>query len=461
MTDVTAVILAAGEGKRMKSERPKVLHEICGRPLLGHVLATLENLCTDKILVIGHGAAEVEAAFGRSVRYAIQEEQLGTGHAVMQAAPQLSGRGEVMILCGDTPLLSRETLAGLLKEHRRTAAVATVLTAIVPNPFGYGKIIRSVSGALEKIVEEKDASDQEKTIAEINTGTYVFAAEALLDVLKRLSNKNFQGEYYLTDCIALLIDKGLRVSSFCLEDYRHALGVNDRSQLAQAAFLLRQQINQRLMISGVTMVDPATTYVDIDVRVGPDTTLFPNTTLLGSVEVGKGCIIGPNTEIKDSIIGDGVTVRHSVLSGCILADNVTVGPFAQLRPETVLRQGVKVGNFVEIKKSDIGNNCKIPHLSYVGDAQVGSHANLGAGTIVVNYDGQEKHCTVIGEQAFVGCNSNLVAPVTIGKGAFVAAGSTITKDVPPGALSLARAKQVNKDGMAARFIETRKSDDFC
>ena len=460
MTDVTAVILAAGEGKRMKSNRPKVLHEICGRPLLGHVLAALENLCTDKIVVIGHGAAEVKAAFGRSVRYALQEEQLGTGHAVMQAVPQLSGRGEVIVLCGDTPLLSSETLAGLLKEHRQTAAAATVLTACVPNPFGYGKIIRSVSGALEKIVEEKDASDQEKTVAEINTGTYIFAAEALLNVLKRLNNKNAQGEYYLTDCIALLIDEGLRVSSFCLEDYRHALGINDRSQLAEAASLLRQQINQRLLVSGVTMVDPATTYVDIDVRVGPDTTLYPNTILRGLVEVGTGCIIGPNTEIADSTIGDYVTVRHSVLSGCLLAVNVTVGPFAQLRPETVLRQGVKVGNFVEIKKSDIGNNSKIPHLSYVGDAQVGSLANLGAGTIVVNYDGQKKHCTVIGDQAFVGCNSNLVAPVTIGKGAFVAAGSTITKDVPPGALSLARAKQVNKAGMAARFIENGKSDDF-
>jgi len=460
LTEVTAVILAAGEGKRMKSKYPKVLHQICGRPLLGHVLAALEDLCTEKIVVIGHGAAEVKAAFGSSVRYALQEEQLGTGHAVMQAAPLLSGRGEVMVVCGDTPLLSSETLGELLKEHRRTGAAATVLTALVPNPFGYGRIIRSAAGALEKIVEEKDADDREKAVAEINTGTYVFAAELLLDVLKRLSNKNSQGEYYLTDCIALLIGKGLRVSSFCLEDYRHALGVNDRNQLAQAAFLLRQQINQRLMNSGVTMVDPAATYVDIDVRVGPDTTLFPNTSLLGSVEVGMGCSIGPNTEIKDSILGDNVTVRHSVLSGCKLADNVTVGPFAQLRPETVLREGVKIGNFVEIKKSDIGKNCKIPHLSYVGDAQVGNHVNLGAGTIVVNYDGKEKHCTVIGDQAFVGCNSNLVAPVTIGKGAFVAAGSTITKDVPPGALALARAKQVNKDKLADRFIESGKSDDF-
>lgn len=460
MTDVTAVILAAGEGKRMMSERPKVLHEICGRPLLGHVLSALENLSTDKIVVVGHGATEVKAAFAHSAQYVLQEEQLGTGHAVMQAVPLLSGRGEVMVLCGDTPLLSSETLAGLLKEHRQAAAAATVLTARVPNPSGYGRIIRSASGALEKIVEEKDAHAPEKAVAEINTGAYVFAAEALLDVLKRLSNKNAQGEYYLTDCIALLIGKGLTVSSFCLEDYRHALGVNDRSQLAQAASLLRQQINQRLMVSGVTMVDPATTYVDIDVRIGADTVLLPNTLLRGTVEVGKGCTIGPNTEITDSIIGDCVTVRHSVLSGCTLADNVTVGPFAQLRPATVLRQGVKVGNFVEIKKSDIGKNSKIPHLSYVGDAQVGSHANLGAGTIVVNYDGQEKHCTVIGDQVFVGCNSNLVAPVTIGKGAFVAAGSTITKDVPPGALSLARAKQVNKNGMAARFIESEKNDDF-
>lgn len=451
MTDVTAVILAAGEGKRMKSDLPKVLHEICGRPLLGYVLAALDNLCNDKIVVVGHGAAEVRAAFGQSVQFVLQEEQLGTGHAVMQAVPQLSSKGEVFVLCGDTPLLSPEILGGLQKEHRRTAAAVTVLTARMPNPSGYGRIIRSACGALEKIVEEKDAGEQEKTVTEINTGTYIFAAEALLAVLKRLSNKNAQGEYYLTDCIALLIGKGLTVSSFCLEDYRHALGVNDRSQLAGAACLLREQINHGLMLSGVTMVDPESTYVDKGVRIGSDSILFPNTILRGTVEVGKGCIIGPNTEITDSIIGDYVTVRHSVLSGCELADHVTVGPFAHLRPDTVLSQGVKVGNFVEIKKSDIGQDSKISHLSYVGDAQVGSGANLGAGTIVVNYDGQKKQSTVIGDQAFVGCNSNLVAPVTIGEGAFVAAGSTITKDVPPGALAVARAKQVNKEGLASRL----------
>ena len=458
MGQTTAVILAAGEGKRMKSAYPKVLHEICGRPLLGHVLFAVDKICSEKVVVVGHGAEQVQNAFGEAVRYAYQEEQLGTGHAVMQAAKWIPSECDVFILCGDTPLLSADILQNLLQTHRSQEASATVLTARVPDPYGYGRIIRFADGTVEKIVEEKDASETEKEVAEINTGTYVFAASALLDVLSNLDNNNAQGEYYLTDCISLLISKGHQVGSYCLEDHRLALGVNDRIQLAEAAEILRERINMEWMAAGVTFTDPKTTYVDADVTIGRDTVLYPQTHLLGSVVIGSGCTIGPNTEIRDSMIGDDVSIRHSVVNGCILENSVTVGPFAHLRPETVLRKGVKIGDFVEVKKSDIGAGSKIPHLSYVGDTQMGSGANLGAGTIIVNYDGRKKHQTHIGDKAFVGCNSNLVSPVTIGKGAFIAAGSTITKDVPDGALSLARPKQENKEGLASRFIEIGEND---
>jgi bifunctional UDP-N-acetylglucosamine pyrophosphorylase / glucosamine-1-phosphate N-acetyltransferase len=459
MTNVTAVILAAGEGKRMKSERPKVLHEICGRPLLGHVLAAVDGLCSKKIVVVGHGAEQVRETIGERVAYVTQENQLGTGHAVMQAVPELPAKGDVFVLCGDTPLLSHATLHSLWHTHRGAGAAATILTAEVPDPFGYGRIVRSAAGAVLKIVEEKDGTEQELRIREINTGTYLFRTEALLDALGSLSNANAQGEYYLTDCIALMIRKERSVASHRLDDHRLALGVNDRVQLAEAEALLRHSINIRWMQAGVTISDPAATYIDVDVEIGSDTVIHPNTILRGPSRVGKNCTIGPNTEIGGSIVGNEVIIRHSVLNGCILEDGVTVGPFAHLRPETVLRQGVKVGDFVEIKKSDVGPGTKIPHLSYVGDARIGRDANLGAGTIVVNYDGRRKHTTDIGDRAFVGCNSNLVAPVHIGEGAFVAAGSTVTRDVPPGSLSLARPRQVNKEGLALRFMKGKEDGE--
>jgi bifunctional UDP-N-acetylglucosamine pyrophosphorylase / glucosamine-1-phosphate N-acetyltransferase len=459
MTNVTAVILAAGEGKRMKSNRPKVLHDICGRTLLGHVLHAADSICGQAIVVVGHGAARVKQALGNSVTFVLQEEQLGTGHAVMQAVPELGVEGDVLVLCGDTPLLSAETLQKLYHAHHSSGAAATVLTAVVPNPYGYGRIVRSADCAVVKIVEEKDATAEERQICEINTGTYIFKKGALLESLNNLNNNNTQGEYYLTDCIALVIRQGLDVASFCMEDYRDALGVNDRAQLAEAGRLMQERINNKWMQAGVTMIDPRVTYIDADVEIGPDTTIYPNTILRGRGTVGSGSVIGPNTEITGCIIGNNVSVRHSVLSDCVLEDDVTVGPFAHLRPETVLRRGAKIGDFVEIKKSDVGPGTKIPHLSYVGDAQVGRGVNLGAGTIVVNYDGRKKHRTEIGDGAFVGCNSNLVAPLRIGKGAFVAAGSTITRDVPDGSLSLARPRQVNKDSLAARFLDVPDDGD--
>ncbi|MBS4023911.1 MAG: bifunctional UDP-N-acetylglucosamine diphosphorylase/glucosamine-1-phosphate N-acetyltransferase GlmU [Dethiobacter sp.] len=453
MKKVSTVILAAGEGKRMNSALPKVLHRFCGRSLLGHVVAAASQVSSDLIVVVGHGADSVQAQLGDSVRYAHQKQQKGTGHAVMQAAELLPREGTVLILCGDTPLLSAEILFALLTEHNNKNTAVTVLTAVVPNPAGYGRIVRTAAGAVQKIVEEKDASLKEKEITEINTGTYVFAAAPLHAALKLISNNNAQGEYYLTDCLEILLKQGFALSSHCLDDYRLALGVNDRAQLAEAGSLMRERINTQLMAAGVTIVDAAATYIDAGVEIGRDTIIYPGAILAGATTIGEECAIGPFCEISHSQIGSRVTISHSVATESVMDDDVSVGPFAHLRPGTRLRKGVKVGDFVEIKKSDIGEQSKIPHLSYVGDAQIGSEVNLGAGTIVVNYDGREKHVTNIEDGAFIGCNSNLVAPLSIGKGAFVAAGSTITKDVPAGALSLARPKQVNKENMGKRFLK--------
>jgi bifunctional UDP-N-acetylglucosamine pyrophosphorylase/glucosamine-1-phosphate N-acetyltransferase len=345
----------------------------------------------------------------------------------------------------------------LLDVHKAHGAAATVLTAHVPKAAGYGRMVREPGGALVKIVEEKDASAGERKIHEINTGTYVFSAAALHETLQSLSSDNAQGEYYLTDCVELLIRNGLPVASYCLEDYRVALGVNDRSQLSEAARLLRDRINHGHMERGVTMTDPATTYVDINVSIGRDTVLLPNTMIFGETVIGEDCEIGPCSELRDCTVGNSVLIRHSTANDSILEDGVTVGPFANLRPETILRSGVKIGDFVEIKKSDIGPGSKVPHLSYVGDAQIGSCVNMGAGTIVVNYDGRKKHATLIGDGAFIGCNSNLVAPLRVGEGSFIAAGSTLTKDGPAGALSLSRSPQVNKEKMAGRFIDTQRN----
>jgi bifunctional UDP-N-acetylglucosamine pyrophosphorylase/glucosamine-1-phosphate N-acetyltransferase len=452
----TAVILAAGEGKRMKSSLPKVLHTVCGRSLIRHVVAAVEQLCSEIIVVIGHGADAVRAELGASVSYCLQEQQLGTGHAVMQAARLLPPAGPVFVLCGDTPLLSVAALRSLQAAYQESAAAAAVLTTCVPKAEGYGRIVRNAGGLLTRIAEDRDATVQEKMIDEVNTGVYLFEAAALHQALPLLKNDNSQAEYYLTDVLQILLQQNLPVAACRVSDWRMTMGINDRAQLAAAEELLREKINGQLMLDGVTLKDPAAVYVDAGVHIGRDTVLLPGTMLLGRTIVGEGCLIGPHTEIRNSIVGNRVTVCHSVVSGSVLDDGVIVGPFAHLRPETRLRSGVRVGDFVEIKKADVGSGSKIPHLSYVGDAKVGKDVNLGAGTIVVNYDGRHKHETRIGDRAFIGCNSNLVAPLSIGEGAFVAAGSTVTQDVPANALAVARVRQVNKEKLAPRFLKRGK-----
>ena len=455
MAKVTALILAAGEGKRMASSLPKVVHNICGRSLVGHVLDAAAAVSDEQIVVVGYGAEEVRSELGLSVKYVTQAEQRGTGHAVMQAVSLLTQGGTVLVLCGDTPLLSSAVLDNLLHTHQEKKAAATVLTALVPNPAGYGRIIRSASGSVQKIVEDRDAVPDELRINEINTGTYAFDTSLLLNTLGSLVSNNDQGEYYLTDCLELLAASGSIVESCLLENYQDALGVNDRIHLSEAERLMRQGINEKLMAAGVTMIDPSATYIDVGVEVGQDTVLFPGTILRGGTRVGRNCRIGPNTEISNCEVGSNVSIRYSVITESILEDGVIVGPFAHLRPGTRLRQNVKIGDFVEIKKSDIGYGSKVPHLSYIGDAEIGSKVNMGAGTIVVNYDGRSKHTTHIGDGAFIGCNSNLIAPLHVGKEAFIAAGSTITKDIPEGSLSLARSKQVNKENMGRLFLNKK------
>ena len=442
--NLTAVILAAGLGTRMKSKLPKVLHKITGVPMINHVLQALEQAQIQrKILVLGHGAKEVEEQVGVSVEVVYQREQLGTGHAVLQTRPLLEKcTGPVLVVCGDTPLLRGETLAELIEKHEKGKQAVTVLTAQVENPYGYGRIVRQ-GGKIVAIREEKDATMEEKKITEINTGTYCFSGPFLVEALDKLTSANAQGEYYLTDLIELAVKAGLNVESFILEDSRESLGINNRLQLAQAAKIMQQRILEKLMLDGVTIIDPDNTYVEAKVSIGQDTILYPGTYLQGDTIIGSDCLIGPNTRIVSSKIGNNNTIQNTVILESQINDNCQIGPFAYLRPGTVIEEGVKIGDFVEIKKSTIGKGSKVPHLTYVGDAFVGKKVNIGCGTITCNYDGEKKHVTIIKDGAFIGSNSNLVAPVTIEENAFIAAGSTITEDVPENSLGIARGKQKN------------------
>ena len=448
MQKMVAVILAAGKGTRMKSSLPKVLHGVGGKPMLRHVMdAAKETGAFRTLVVVGYGGEQVAAQMDGGAEFVTQEEQLGTGHALLQTKESLRGfSGTVLLLCGDTPLLKAASLQTLYREHLAGSAAATVLTAVPADPFGYGRILRDSSGGVCGIVEQQDATPEQAKIGEINTGIYCFEAAPLFAALDGLSCNNAQQEYYLTDVLAILARSGQKVGAVQVGDFEETLGINSRVQLAEAEGILRRRKLIELMEDGVTVMDPASTFVDSGVCVGRDTILYPFTWLEGATVIGEGCRIGPNTRIAESVLGNDVTLHFSYAHECKIRDGATVGPYVHLRPDTELMDGVKVGNFVEIKNSQVGQGTKVPHLSYIGDTDMGSGINIGCGCITVNYDGKKKHRTLIEDDAFIGCNSNLVAPVSVGKGAYIAAGSTITKDVPPGALGVGRSRQLNIAG---------------
>ena len=448
MLDFVTVILAAGKGTRMKSKLPKVLHRAAGKSMLQHVIdAAYAAGARRNIVVTGFGGDVVRSAIGDSVEYVEQCEQLGTGHAVLQAKDLLSGEhGTIMVLCGDTPLLTAELLARFHEEHVNAGAKATVLTAIMPNAKGYGRIIRRENGEVLKIVEHKDATPEEREIHEVNAGIYCFDAEALFSALTKVTNDNAQGEYYLPDVLSILRDAGEKIWAVVADNYESTLGINSRSQLAVAERILRKRKVEELMADGVTIMDPNTTFIDAEVRVGMDTIIYPFTILEGVTVIGEDCIIGPHVRFQDMVIGDGVKAHYVYAHDAEVESGSDLGQFNHIRPDSHIGTGVKIGNFVEIKNSNIGECSKVPHLSYIGDCDMGAHVNMGCGTITVNYDGKNKYRTSIGNDAFVGCNSNLVAPVVVGENAYVAAGSTITRDVPSGTLAVARARQKEIEG---------------
>jgi len=448
-----AVILAAGKGTRMKSKLYKVLHPVMGRPMVQHVIKQLQPVELEEIVtIVGFGAEQVSEVVGETSKFAIQKEQLGTGHAVQQAEDVLGSRsGTTIVVCGDTPLITAETFQALFDHHEQNGAKATILTAQAEVPAGYGRVIRDETGEVSRIVEHKDANTEELKVNEINTGTYCFDNELLFAALKNVSNENAQGEYYLPDVIEILRSQGEKVTAFMTPDFHQTLGVNDRVALAEAEKIMRKRVNEFHMRAGVSIIDPDNTYIGPDVKIGLDTVVYPGTVISGETEIGEESVIGPNSEIDNCIIGDSTVVKHSVLKDSRVGSGVNIGPFAHLRPDSDIGDEAKIGNFVEIKKSQIGHGSKISHLSYIGDSEVGEKVNVGCGTITVNYDGQKKFATKIEDEAFIGCNSNLVAPVLIGKGAYVAAGSTITANVPADALSIARSRQTNKEGYALKL----------
>ena len=445
MSELIAVILAAGKGTRMKSALPKVLHRVCGKAMVSHVLDAAKAAGARRnVVVVGFGAEAVREALSDAAEVVVQEEQLGTGHAVLQTETCLAGeRGTVMILCGDTPLLTTALLKRLYDAHVTSKAQATVLTAILPDATGYGRVIRTAAGDVEKIVEHKDATEDERKVREVNAGIYCFEKEALFAALRKVGCDNAQGEYYLPDALAIIREAGGKIAALAADDFEETLGVNSRAQLAEAEKILRRRKNRALMDEGVTLMDPDSTFVDTDVIVGRDTVIYPFTWLEGATTVGEGCVLGPSSRFSDARIGDGVTAHFVYAHECEIGDGVTMGPYVHLRPGTKLAKDVKIGNFVEVKNSVIGEGSKLPHLQYIGDCDMGAGVNMGCGTITVNYDGKNKFRTTIGDRAFVGCNSNLVAPVTVGDDAYVAAGSTVTRDVPPENLAVARARQKN------------------
>lgn len=453
MSDIVAIILAAGKGTRMRSKYPKVLHKVGGKPMLQHVIdAATAAGAQKKVIIVGHEAEIVEAMVGSQGTIALQAEQLGTGHAVMQTAEALKGfSGTALILCGDTPLLDGEELKKFCEAHQASGTAATVLTAIMDDPFGYGRIIRDANGNVQGIVEQKDATDEQKAIREINTGIYCMECPQMFDILATLTNDNAQGEYYLTDVLQKLNAAGAKVGGVSTADSDMVMGINSRKQLSVAEGVMRQRILDKLMDAGVTIMDPASTFIEASVKIGRDTIIYPYTWLEGSTEIGEDCEIGPNVRFTNVKIGDDNHLQFIYGHDCEVKNHVTAGPYVHLRPDTVIGDKVKIGNYVEVKNSNVGTGTKLPHLTYIGDSDIGSGVNMGCGCITVNYDGKKKHRTIIGDNAFVGCNTNLVAPVTVQANTYIGAGSTITKEVPENALAIARAHQKNIEGWAEKY----------
>lgn len=452
-----SLVLATGQGTRIKSDLPKVLHKVCGKEMVNHVIDTMRKANIEDInVIIGKGADLVkEKTSSRNVSYALQEEQLGTGHAVKCAIDFLRGKkGVVGVFCGDASLIKAETVDNLFKTHIENKNSATLLSSIVEDPTGYGRAVRENDEVL-KIVEHKDCTEEELKINEMNAAIYCFDIEKLLNSLDKLSNNNNQGEHYLTDVIGILKEEGNKVGAVTI-DYEETIGVNSRIQLAEAEGILRNRINSRHMINGVTLIDPSTTYIGDDVEIGRDTIIYPGNVLEGNTKIGEGVILYPNSRISNSIILNNVEIQSSVIIDSQIGERTTVGPFAYIRPESVIGSGARIGDFVEIKKSTIGNNTKVSHLTYIGDASVGENCNFGCGTVVVNYDGQKKHKTTIGNNSFIGCNTNLVSPVNVEDNTYIAAGSTITNDVKEGELAVARAKQRNIEGWVTKKGLTNK-----
>ena len=441
----TSVILAAGMGTRMKSKMPKVLHKVCGKPLSKWVIDASEAAGADK--VCGHKAETVKEVLGDVCEFALQAEQKGTGHAVMQAIDVIkNSKGEVVILNGDTPLITAETINKAIEYHKNNGNQATVITAILDDATGYGRIVRDNDGSVLKIVEQKDASKEEKKINEVNSGMYVFDAQSLVYALDKITPNNAQGEYYLTDTLEILLSAGKKIGGYAISDNDEIRGINDRVQLNEAEKIMQKRINEYHMRNGVTMRNPESVYIEDGVEIGNDTEICQNVTIKSGTKIGSDCVIGSGSMLDRAVIHDGVDVLSSVILESEVDEGTHVGPFAYIRPNCHVGKEVKVGDFVELKNSNIDDGTKISHLTYIGDSDVGKRVNFGCGTVTCNYDGKKKYRTTIGDDCFVGCNTNFVSPINVGDGVYIAAGSTITEDIPENSLSIARARQVNKEG---------------
>ena len=444
----TSVILAAGMGTRMKSKMPKVLHKVCGKPLSKWVIDASKAAGADKVCtVVGHKAETVKEVLGDVCEFALQAEQKGTGHEVMQAIDIIkNSKGEVVILNGDTPLITAETINKAIEYHKNNGNQATVITAILDDATGYGRIVRDNDGSVLKIVEQKDASEEEKKINEVNSGMYVFDAQSLVYALDKITPNNAQGEYYLTDTLEILLSAGKKIGGYAISDNDEIRGINDRVQLNEAEKIMQKRINEYHMRNGVTMRNPESVYIEDGVEIGNDTEICQNVTIKSGTKIGSDCVIGSGSMLDRAVIHDGVDVLSSVILESEVDEGTHVGPFAYIRPNCHVGKEVKVGDFVELKNSNIDNGTKISHLTYIGDSDVGKRVNFGCGTVTCNYDGKKKYRTTIGDDCFVGCNTNFVSPINVGDGVYIAAGSTITEDIPENSLSIARARQVNKEG---------------